>query len=53
MFEYVEFKVSCVFEMQVMSCFFTELNEGPSFLLSGLLQSQSFEGDQMICGNQR
>ena len=53
MFQYLEFKVSCVFEMQVMSCFFAELNEGPNFVMSGLLQSQSFQWDQTFCGNQR
>ena len=41
----LNFRVSCVFEMQVMSCSscFTELNEGPKFVLWRLLQSQRWQ----------
>ena len=48
MFQYLEFKVSCVFEMQVMSCFFAELNEGPNFVMSALAKPEFSMGSKVL-----
>ena len=48
MFQYLEFKVSCVFEMQVMSCFFAELNEGPNFVMSALAKLEFSMGSKVL-----
>ena len=44
----LNFRVSCVFEMQVMSCFFAELNEGPNFVMSALAKLEFSMGSKVL-----